>query len=53
MKDLISRQAAINVVCEWGTNYERQGIFTLPIAKVKQELVDMLYDCERKDHEKQ
>lgn len=42
MNDLISRQAAINAVCEHGTDLERRGITILAVAEHKQVTVDLL-----------
>ena len=42
MSDLISRQAAINAICEHGTDLERRGITGLSVANHKQITVDLL-----------
>ena len=42
MDDLISRQAAINAICEHGTDLERRGITVLSVANHKQATVDLL-----------
>lgn len=40
--DMISRQAAINAICEHGTGLERRGILVLSVATHKQATVDLL-----------
>ena len=40
--DLISRQDAIDAICEHGTDLERRGIMVLPVANYKQVTVDLL-----------
>ena len=40
--DTISRQAAINAICEHGTDLERRGITVLSVANHKQATVDLL-----------
>ena len=42
MDDLISRQAAIDAICEHGTDLERRGITVLSVANHKQATVDLL-----------
>lgn len=42
MSDYIDRQAAIDAICEHGTNLERRGITVLSVANVKQIMVDLL-----------
>ena len=42
MSDLISRQAAINAICEDGTRLERQGKYTMTMAERKQRDADIL-----------
>lgn len=42
MDDLISRQAAIDAICEHGTDLERRGITVLSVANHKQVTVDLL-----------
>lgn len=42
MDDLISRQAAIDAICEHGTDLERRGITVLAVANHKQATVDLL-----------
>lgn len=42
MSDLISRQAAINLICEEGTRLERNG--TVAMVEIKQWCVDLLED---------
>ena len=42
MSDLISRQAAIDAICEHGTELERRGITVLSVANHKQVTVDLL-----------
>ena len=42
MDDLISRQAAIDAICEHGTDLERKGITVLAVANHKQVTVDLL-----------
>lgn len=42
MDDLIGRQAAINAICEHGTDLERRGITVLSVANHKQATVDLL-----------
>ena len=42
MSDLISREAAINAICEHGTDLERRGITVLAVANHKQVTVDLL-----------
>lgn len=40
--DVISRQAAIDAICEHGTDLERRGITVLAVANHKQATVDLL-----------
>lgn len=40
--DTISRQAAIDAICEHGTDLERRGITVLSVANHKQATVDLL-----------
>lgn len=40
--DTISRQAAIDAICEHGTDLERRGIAVLSVANHKQVTVDLL-----------
>ena len=40
--DTISRQDAINAICEHGTDLERRGIAVLSVANHKQATVDLL-----------
>ena len=40
--DTISRQAAIDAICEHGTDLERRGITVLAVANYKQVTVDLL-----------
>ena len=40
--ELINRQAAINAICEHGTDLERRGITVLAVANYKQVTVDLL-----------
>lgn len=40
--DAISRQAAIDAICEHGTDLERRGITVLAVANYKQATVDLL-----------
>jgi hypothetical protein len=40
--DLISRRAAIDAICEHGTDLERRGITILAVANYKQASVDLL-----------
>lgn len=40
--DLISRQAAIEAICEDGTQLERQGQYSMTMAERKQRDVDIL-----------
>lgn len=40
--DCISRQGAIDAVCEHGTDLERRGITVLSVANHKQVMVDVL-----------
>lgn len=42
MSDLIDRQAAIDAVCEHGTELERRGITVLAVANHKQVTIDLL-----------
>lgn len=42
MDDLISRQQAIDAICEHGTDLERRGITILAVANHKQATVDLL-----------
>lgn len=42
MDDLISRQQAIEAICEHGTDLERRGITVLAVANHKQATVDLL-----------
>lgn len=42
MDDLISRQQAIDAICEHGTDLERRGITVLAVANHKQVTVDLL-----------
>lgn len=42
MDDLISRQAAIEAVCEDGTMFERQGQYSMTMAERKQRDTDIL-----------
>lgn len=42
MRDLISRQAAIDAICEHGTGLERRGITVLAVVDHKQITVDLL-----------
>ena len=42
MDDLISRQAAIDAICEHGTDLERRGVTVLAVANHKQVTVDLL-----------
>ena len=42
MGDYISRADAIEAVCEWGTNEERNGNLTMAIVSVKQGVADIL-----------
>ena len=42
MSDLISRQAAIDAICEHGMDLERRGITVLSVANHKQVMVDLL-----------
>ena len=42
MSDLISRQAAIDAICEHGTDLERRGITVLSVSNHKQATVDLL-----------
>ena len=42
MDDLISIQAAIDAICEHGTDLERRGITVLSVANHKQATVDLL-----------
>ena len=42
MSDLIDRQAAIDAICEHGTELERRGITVLAVANHKQATVDLL-----------
>ena len=42
MDDLISRQAAIDAICEHGSDLERRGITVLSVANHKQVTVDLL-----------
>ena len=40
--DLISRQAAIDAICEHGTDLERRGITVIAVVYHKQATVDLL-----------
>jgi len=42
MDDLISRQQAIDAICEHGTDLERRGITVLAVVNHKQATVDLL-----------
>lgn len=42
MDDTISRQMAIDAICEHGTDLERRGITVLSVANHKQATVDLL-----------
>ena len=42
MDDLISRQAAIEAICEHGTELERRNITVLAVANHKQVVIDLL-----------
>ena len=42
MSDLISRQAAIDAICEHGTDLERRGITVLAVVNHKQVTIDLL-----------
>ena len=42
MDDLISRQAAIDAICEHGTDLERRGITVIAVVYHKQATVDLL-----------
>ena len=42
MSDLIDRQAALEAICEHGTDLERRGITILAVATHKQVTVDLL-----------
>ena len=42
MDDLISRQAAIDAICEHGVDLERRGITVLAVVNHKQVTVDLL-----------
>lgn len=42
MDDLISRQAAIDAICEHGVELERRGITVLSVVNHKQATVDLL-----------
>lgn len=42
MRDLIDRQAAIEAICEHGTDLERRGIMVLAVSNHKQATVDLL-----------
>ena len=42
MSDLIDRQAAVNAICEDGTQLERQGQYSMTMAERKQRDVDIL-----------
>lgn len=42
MQDLISRQAAIEAICEDGTMFERQGQYSITMAERKQRDTDIL-----------
>lgn len=42
MDDTISRQAAIDAICEHGTDLERRGITVLSVSNHKQVTVDLL-----------
>jgi len=42
MADLIDRQAAIDAICEHGTDLERRGITVLAVVNHKQVTVDLL-----------
>lgn len=47
--DLISRADAIEAVCEWGTNEERNGNLTMAMVSVKQGVADILFALQSAD----
>lgn len=42
MSDLIDRQAAVNAICEDGTQLERQGQYSMTMAERKQRDADII-----------